>query len=106
MAGAFQAASAHYPVCVRTILAFLLLSMATAASAAPPDWRPGMPWAPTEPYIVAGQDEPGYRNWYLASPIHAGQVKALNDYFAAYGVAGVVPTWQVLRTASDWYKCG
>ena len=28
---------------------------------------PGMPWAPTEPYITVGQDEPGYRNWFLAS---------------------------------------
>ncbi len=23
-----------------------------------------------------------------------------------YGVGGVVPTWQLLRTASDWQKCG
>ncbi|QNN67461.1 hypothetical protein H9L13_00345 [Sphingomonas lutea] len=91
---------------VRLILALLMLLAAVPAAAAPPDWRPGMPWAPTEPYIVSGQDEPGYRNWYLASPLHAGQVRALNDYLTAYGVAGIVPTWQLLRTASDWYKCG
>ena len=91
---------------MRTIFALLMLACASAAPAAPPEWRPGMPWAPTEPYVVAGQDEPGYRNWYLASPLHAGQVKALHDYLTAYGVGGVVPTWQLLRTASDWYKCG
>ena len=91
---------------VRNLILLLLLAFSTAARAAPPDWRPGMPWAPTAPYVVQGQDEPGYRNWYLAAPAHAGQVKALHDYLAAYGVAGVVPTWQLLRTASDWYKCG
>jgi hypothetical protein len=65
-----------------------------------------MPWQPTEPYIVIGQDEPGYRNWYLSSPAHSGQVKAFNDYLTTYQVSGIVPTWQLLRTASDWYKCG
>ena len=85
--------------------AFLLIACASAASAQPPAWVPGMPWQPTEPYIVIGQDEPGYRNWYLSSPAHAGQVKGFNDYLLAYGVGGIVPTWQLLRTASDWYKC-
>ena len=84
----------------------LLLIASAGAVAQPPAWAPGMPWEPTAPYVVAGQDEPGYRNWYLASPAHAPAVKAFNDYLATYGVAGVVPTWQLLRTASDWYKCG
>lgn len=87
-------------------LFFLLLLASSSAVAQPPAWYPGMPWNPLEPYVVIGQDEPGYRNWYLASPSHATQVKALNDYLATYGVNGVVPTWQLLRTASDWYKCG
>ena len=87
-------------------LAFLLIACASGAAAQPPAWVPGMPWQPTDPYIVIGQDEPGYRNWYLASPAHPGQVKALNDYLVTYGVGGIVPTWQLLRTASDWYKCG
>ena len=25
---------------------------------------------------------------------------------STYGVGGVVPTWQLLRTATDWQKCG
>ena len=90
---------------MRTLTGLFLLAWTSVVAAQPPEWRPGMPWAPTEPYVVVGQDEPGYRNWYLAAPSHAGQVKALHDYLTAYGVAGVVPTWQLLRTASDWYKC-
>ena len=33
-------------------------------------------------------------------------VRAYNDYLVANGVGGVAPTWQLLRTASDWQKCG
>lgn len=91
---------------MRRLLAFIsILLAAVPAMAAPPVWVPGMPWAPLEPYVVLGQDESGYRNWYLASPAHAAQVKSFNDYLSTYGVSGVVPTWQLLRTASDWYKC-
>jgi hypothetical protein len=87
-------------------LGLTLLFAGSAIQAQPPDWAPGMPWRPTEPYVVIGQDEPGYRNWYVAAPSHATQVKMLNDYLVTYGVGGIVPTWQLLRTASDWYKCG
>jgi hypothetical protein len=87
-------------------LGFLLLVAASAASAQPPAWFPGMPWGPLAPYITVGQDEPGYRNWYVASPAHPAQVKQFNDYLVSYGVGGIVPTWQLLRTASDWQKCG
>lgn len=87
-------------------LILILIGFGTAASAQPPTWVPGMPWEPTAPYITLGQDEAGYRNWYIASPAHPAAVKALNDYLTTWGVAGVVPTWQLLRTASDWQKCG
>ena len=86
-------------------LAFLSLVFASVAGAQPPAWVPGMPWEPTAPYITVGQDEAGYRNWYIASPAHPAAVKAFNDYLTAWGVSGVVPTWQLLRTASDWQKC-
>jgi len=88
------------------MLALSLLLAASAAGAQPPAWVPGMPWEPTAPYVTAGQDEPGYRNWYMASPRHAGAVSAFNAYLSYYGVSGIVPTWQLLRTASDWQKCG
>jgi hypothetical protein len=58
------------------------------------------------PYITAGQDEPGYRSWDLAAPWRAAQVKAFNDYLVANQVGGILPTWQLLRTATSWKDCG
>jgi hypothetical protein len=95
-------------------LAFALLLSAAPLSAQTPTPNPqalqGAPapsaaWDPAAPYITAGQDEPGYRNWYLALPAHAQQVRAFNDYLASAQVAGVLPTWQLLRTASSWKDC-
>jgi hypothetical protein len=86
---------------MRAIAAFTLLAAAPAPAQVTPQ-----AWQPTAPYVTIGQDEPGYRNWYIAAPWHAAGVKAFNDYLATWGVGGVVPTWQLLRTASDWQKCG
>jgi hypothetical protein len=100
---------------MKWIVALLAALFATAAVAqpAPPEPNigqpaavPAAPWDPIGPYISAGQDEPGYRSWYLAAPWRAAQVKALNDYLLGAGVAGVVPTWQLLRTATAWKDCG
>lgn len=33
-------------------------------------------------------------------------VSGFHNYLASYGVAYVVPTWQLLRTASQWHRCG
>ena len=85
--------------------ALSLALFASAAGAVPPVCVPGMPWDPTAPYITIGQDEAGYRNWFLATPANAVSVKAFNDYLTTWGVGGIVPTWQLLRTASDWQKC-
>ena len=63
------------------------------------------PWNPAAAYISAGQDEPGYRSWYLAAPWRAAQVKAFNDSLASNQVAGILPTWQLLRTATSWQEC-
>ncbi len=63
-------------------------------------------WNPAAPYITAGQDEPGYRSWYLAAPWRAAQVKSFNDFLASNRVAGILPTWQLLRTATSWQECG
>ena len=35
-----------------------------------------------------------------------GQVKAFNEYLVTYQVGGIVPTWQLLRTATSWQRCG
>ena len=60
---------------------------------------------PAADYVTAGQDEPGYRAWVRAAPERPMYVKAFNDYLTANGVGGVTPTWQLLRTATDWRRC-
>jgi len=91
---------------MRALAALPLLLTAPAAAVQAPGSPPPAAWQPTAPYVTVGQDEPGYRNWYMAAPWHPPYVKAFNDYLVAYGVGGIVPTWQLLRTASDWQKCG
>jgi Peptidase M15 len=81
-------------------------AMAQAAQVPQPPPPASAVWNPAAPYIAAGQDEPGYRSWYLAAPWRAAQVKAFNDYLAGNQVAGILPTWQLLRTATSWQECG
>lgn len=76
-----------------------------AALSQPIGQVPINPYNPTAPYVIVGQDEPGYRSWYLAASWRGAWVRSFNDYLVAQGVSNVVPTWQLLRTASDWYKC-
>jgi hypothetical protein len=79
----------------------LLLFMFTASpAAAQPVFNPAAS------YITAGQDEPGYRGWMARASWRPVYVKAFNDYLVSNGVGGVAPTWQILRTATDWQKCG
>ena len=81
--------------------------MLLAAQAAPqPVAQPAPVWNPAGEYITVGQDEPGYRAWYGTTMLHGVQVKAFNAYLAQWGVAGILPTWQLLRTATSWQKCG
>ena len=90
---------------MRSLLAPLLVLSAPAAAQAPvPMQAPA--WNPAADYVTAGQDEPGYRSWYMAAPWRAAQVKSFNDYLASYQVSGILPTWQLLRTATSWQKCG
>ena len=64
------------------------------------------PWSPTAEYVTPGQDEPGYRRWMMGTPQRSAQVTMFHRYLNEGGVAYVVPTWQLLRTASDWQRCG
>jgi hypothetical protein len=89
----------------RWLIALLML-FTTPAFAQFPAPAPPPAWNPTADYITAGQDEPGYRSWYLALPARSVQVKAFNDYLSTYQVSGIVPTWQLFRTATQWQKCG
>lgn len=76
------------------------------ASPAPTQAAQTGAWDPVGPYITAGQDEPGYRSWFLAAPWRAAQVKAFNDYLVSNQVGGILPTWTLLRTATSWQECG
>ena len=102
---------------MKSLLASLLLISGPAAAQTTPPAAPvpapaaqpapaATAWDPAAPYITKGQDEPGYRSWYLAAPWRAAQVKAFNDYLASAQVSGIVPTWQLLRTATAWQECG
>lgn len=71
-----------------------------------PTSSPATAWDPAAQYITVGQDEPGYRAWYGTTALHPIQVKAFNDYLTQWGVAGILPTWQLLRTATAWEHCG
>lgn len=82
------------------------LSIAANAQSALTPYPPPAGWQPAAAYVTAGQDEPGYRNWYMASPRHAYAVTNFNTYLVTYGVGGIVPTWQLLRTATSWQRCG
>ncbi|MFL6733186.1 MAG: hypothetical protein ACJ8EY_00655 [Sphingomicrobium sp.] len=105
------------------LLVFAAVAPASAQVAAPPTPVPQMMspapqapvltiavaqqvWNPAASYVTVGQDEPGYRNWYMASARHAALVTSFNQYLTTWGVGGIVPTWQLLRTASQWQRCG
>jgi hypothetical protein len=93
---------------MRAVLALLMSAQAPVAAQplpAPIAVAP-VPFDPAAGYITAGQDEPGYRSWYLGGPWRAAQVKSFNDYLNSYQVGGILPTWQLLRTATSWKDCG
>ena len=93
---------------MRFLIASLAFAAAPAAAAVPAN---SIPLAAPPPnaasyYITAGQDEPGYRAWITAAPVRASLVAGFNHYLVDNRVAGIVPTWQLLRTASSWLRCG
>ena len=91
---------------MRALLALFLLLSAAAAPAQPQFvYVPGYASNPSAEYVTAGQDEPGYRRWVALMPTRAMQVSNFNRYLTQAGVGQVVPTWQLLRTATDWQRC-
>lgn len=87
------------PVQLFSLLPMLILAPGHSAAQSPP-------YHATERYVIAGQDEPGYRAWYQSSPANPIRVAAFHHYLVESGAAGILPTWQIIRTASDWSKCG
>lgn len=53
-----------------------------------------------------GQGEAEYRVWLEAQPGRRGEVMSFEAWQDAAGVRNVLPTYQVIRTASMWRQCG
>ena len=56
--------------------------------------------------LPVGQSEADYHRWLDENPGRRGQVLSFESWEQAAGVKYVLPTWQVLRTASMWRECG
>jgi len=79
-------------------------------------YRLGGGLQPTESLIHTGleavrydrfdQSAQGYAGWRSANPEWQPQIARFEAYLAGQGLAGRFPTWQLLRTASDWKGCG
>ena len=104
---------------MRRLLFLLALVGAPAAAqiapppAAPPPIAAATPvvaapavWNPAADYITPGQDLAGYHTWLAGHPLRPILVASFDNYLRRYQVGGVVPTWQLLRTATSWHRCG
>ena len=56
--------------------------------------------------LPVGQSEADYARWLDAQPGRRGQILSFEAWQAAAGVRNVLPTWQMVRTASMWRECG
>ena len=46
-----------------------------------------------------------FSSW-VSKPLNRAQATEFDAYLRQMGVKGVLPTWQILRTARDWRGCG
>lgn len=74
----------------------LLLLLALAADAAP---------AAAQQLPNEGQSAAAYVAFVAGKPEFAAEVQAFEAWQRRKGVYGILPTWQVLRTASMWRPC-
>lgn len=56
--------------------------------------------------LPEGQGPAEYQAWLESGPGVRGGVLSFEAWQEAAGVRGILPTWQVLRTASMWRECG
>jgi hypothetical protein len=56
--------------------------------------------------LPEGQGQAEFEAWLASSPGVRGQVLSFEAWQEAAGVRGVLPSWQLLRTASMWRECG
>jgi Peptidase M15 len=55
---------------------------------------------------VEGQSKADYLAWLSRDPGARAEVMSFKAFLAAGEVDDVVPTWQLVRTASKWRECG
>ncbi|MEA3045275.1 MAG: hypothetical protein QOH47_3113 [Sphingomonadales bacterium] len=77
---------------MRRLLALLLLLAAATPAAAQE--------------LPVGQSEADYRAWLASNPGNVAQILSFEAWQQAAGVDHVLPTWQLVRTASMWRECG
>jgi hypothetical protein len=53
--------------------------------------------------LAQGQAE--YEAWLASSPAARAEVLSFEAWLEAAGVSGILPTWQIARTASMWSEC-
>jgi hypothetical protein len=56
--------------------------------------------------LPVGQSEADYGAWLSSNPGNRGQILSFEAWQDAAGVKNVLPTWQLVRTASMWRECG
>jgi len=91
----FALALAHMPAIVGAMRRLLLFAVACCLAA---------PACGQE--LPSGQSEADYHAWLAANPGNQGQMLSFEAWQRAAGVGGVLPTWQLIRTASMWRECG
>jgi hypothetical protein len=55
--------------------------------------------------LPVGQSEADYQAWLAANPGNRGQILSFEAWQQAAGVDHVLPSWQLVRTASMWREC-
>jgi hypothetical protein len=55
--------------------------------------------------LPEGQSQADYRAWLAGSPDARAKALSFESWLHAAGVDGIVPTWQLVRTASMWREC-
>lgn len=74
------------------------ISILVAGVAAPPPAR-------AQSVAPAGQSHADYLAWLARSPAARAQVLGFKDFLRRTDADGVLPSWQLLRTASMWREC-
>ncbi len=65
-----------------------------------------LPFPAAAQELPEGQSRADYDAWLAANPGARASVLSFESWQQAAKVAGVLPTWQITRTASMWRQCG